>query len=90
MKVKSYLVGIDLENAVGVLVIGVGEGMNNIYVEKPNNDLKFVTGLSKKKGGKKPTDDVIEEFVIAAGKDELANSGLTIGVEDEFKIIYKA
>lgn len=52
------------------MLIGNENGYN-IYVEQPNNDLKFVSGLSQKENGTKLTETIIKEFVDAAASDEL-------------------
>ena len=55
---------------INVMLIGNENGYN-IYVEQPNNDLKFVNGLSQKENGAKLTETIIKEFVDAAATDEL-------------------
>lgn len=55
---------------INVILFGSENGYN-VYVEQPNNDLKFVSGLSPKENGAKLTEAIIKEFVEAAATDEL-------------------
>lgn len=54
-----------------VLAIETKENCFNVYVEKPNFGLKFITGLNKKKGGPRVTNSVLKEFAEACATDEL-------------------
>lgn len=58
------------KNPITVVFVGFENGYN-IYVEQPNSDLKFVSGLSEKPNGEKITEAVCKEFAEAAATDEL-------------------
>lgn len=60
-----------LKEPIKVVFVSPSKESYNCYVEQPNGDLKWVTGLSRKKGGEKLTESVFKEFAEAAATTEL-------------------